>query len=760
MARVLSWPKKTVQTLREKGPSGLAKKINNLAGEARFRINEKKSNDSKESFIDVLFINGCSHTVPHPIRYRVEHQREQLEANGMTTDTIFYHDITLDDTRRARNFIFFRCPFTNTVGEFIKKAKELNKKVYFDIDDLVIDTKYTDTIKYLDTMEASEREGYDRCVQEIGQTLRLCDGAITTTEALARELSDYVSEVFVNRNTASEDMLKLSEEALYQRDVLPNIPKEQVPPKRRAEYRNLQNKLRLRDEQLVFIGYFSGSITHNEDFEMILPALCRVLDERANTRLHVVGELDLPQDLEPYRERVVFSNYSSWKRLPSLIAQVDINLAPLTESIFNEAKSENKWVEASLVKTATVASDLGAFAKMIAHNETGLLCKSSDDWYAAILKLVDDADYRTLIAQNAYEYCQEHCLTISSGYSLAEFIKKRQTPNIAVVLSLRNISGGILVILKHCSFLHQAGYDVFLLNEDDEYTWYEFEGHAFPVIDRVDSLFDHVETPVKGRIDHAVATFWSTLEYLEKYPSVDKVSYLIQNFEVDFYKPKDPFRKRANATYSKDKVFYLTISQWCKRWLEQDYGRTVRYASNGLDTKKFWPMKRNFGEKIRILIEGDYSLHKNVDESFKIVDKLDPERFEVWYMSYMPKPKSFYKIDKFLGAVPHDEVADVYRECHILIKTSLLESFSYPPLEMMSTGGFVLALPNEGNEAYLRDAYNCLLYPPGDLDAAVDAIHRICGDAELREQLYAGGVETASRYNWECLKDDICSLYE
>ena len=39
------------------------------------------------------------------------------------------------------------------LGEFINIAKELNKKVLFDIDDLVIDTKYTDTIKYLSTLE-------------------------------------------------------------------------------------------------------------------------------------------------------------------------------------------------------------------------------------------------------------------------------------------------------------------------------------------------------------------------------------------------------------------------------------------------------------------------------------------------------------------------------------------------------------------------------------------------------------------------------
>ncbi|MFR3431543.1 MAG: hypothetical protein ACLTTH_16335 [Holdemanella porci] len=37
------------------------------------------------------------------------------------------------------------------------------------------------------------------------------------------------------------------------------------------------------------------------------------------------------------------------------------------------------------------------------------------------------------------------------------------------------------------------------------------------------------------------------------------------------------------------------------------------------------------------------------------------------------------------------EVQKVYADCDILLKTSLLESFSYPPIEMMATGGYVVS---------------------------------------------------------------------
>ena len=81
-----------------------------------------------------------------------------------------------------------------------------------------------------------------------------------------------------------------------------------------------------------------------------------------------------------------------------------------------------------------------------------------------------------------------------------------------------------------------------------------------------------------------------------------------------------------------------------------------------------------------------------------------------------------------------------------------MESFSYPPLEMMATGGYSVVVPNGGNQEYLRDGENCLLYPCGDSDAAVAAIERIANDEALRDKLYQGGVATAEGRSWPNLK--------
>lgn len=96
---------------------------------------------------DVIFINGCSLTL-HPYRYRISHQKEQLNAGFLENDEFFYGHLEPNMTLNYRVIIFFSRPFTDKINKTIKLAKKLNKKVLFDIDNLVIDRKYTDVLPY------------------------------------------------------------------------------------------------------------------------------------------------------------------------------------------------------------------------------------------------------------------------------------------------------------------------------------------------------------------------------------------------------------------------------------------------------------------------------------------------------------------------------------------------------------------------------------------------------------------------------------
>ncbi len=752
--------RKGIDTLKENGVSGLKEKIRVYYGGSGKRSSTHMNYTRETSrrircYKDVLFVNGCAPQVPHPTRYRVLHQQEQLNACGLTSDVVYYDDVNADLARFYRLFIIFRCPYTDQVGKLIESAKSMNRTVLYDVDDLVIDTKYTDTIPYVQQLKGREREVYDDGVIRMGKTLKLCDGAITTTEALAEELRHYVPEVFINRNTASDAMYQYSEQAIYKRDILPTAESKFLPEwLTKKEYEAAMRRAEVRRNGHVRIGYFSGSITHNKDFEMILPAISKILKENSDVELHIVGLLDLPDELKPFSHQIVAEPFTDWKKLPDLIASVDINIAPITKSIFNAAKSENKWTEASLVKVPTIASNFGAFKSAIQSGETGLLCSATEDWYCALNLLVHSADERHRIGENAYKYVKENYITIYTGGRLAGYIKDKMRPNIAFALPSLNISGGNYVVLKHAVVLKKAGKDVFIVNMGYEDGWLNFEDERLPVLSKTNAV-------LSGKVDCAVATFWETLFYFENYRNIVDVRYLVQNYETDFYLAGDPIRIRAEQSYSPcQPVQFMTISKWCAGWLKERYRRDAVYIPNGVDCKQFYPKKRVMSGKIRILIEGDSeSYYKNVDESFRIVQKLDPGKYEIWYLSYNGRAKEWYRADRMYYKLPHEKVDEVYRNCDILLKSSILESFSYPPLEMMATGGYVVAVPNGGNREYLEDGVNCLFYTQGDLDDALHQISRIVADSQLREHLYLNGQNTVQNRDWKKFERAICENY-
>ena len=318
---------------------------------------------------------------------------------------------------------------------------------------------------------------------------------------------------------------------------------------------------------------------------MILPAVMDLLRNHPEVELHVVGELDVPEELKPYRAQIVTNKFVNWEALPKLIASVDINLAPVEDTIFNEAKSENKWVEAALVRVPTIAKQCRRHEKNDCQRGNRGLCSSVEEWRTAALEqLVTDAALRNRLAENAYHYVYRNCTTVYTGLPLAKFIKGKMTPNIAFVLPSLMTSGGVLVALKHCVMLRKAGYDVLLLNNSIETKDMVYDGQTIPAV-CTRNINIHMT------FDKCVATLWDTLRFEAEYPNIKQRYYLVQNFETNFYEDGNGFKMQANATYRSDlPVKYITISKWCERWLKEDYEKRRNMLRMGWTWGVFSPL--------------------------------------------------------------------------------------------------------------------------------------------------------------------------
>ncbi|MDQ7084915.1 MAG: glycosyltransferase [Sulfurovum sp.] len=99
----------------------------------------------------------------------------------------------------------------------------------------------------------------------------------------------------------------------------------------------------------------------------------------------------------------------------------DINLAPLESSVFNDAKSNIKYLEASILGLPTVASDVAEYHSSIIQGMTGFIAQDTASWIDKLEQLIEDKNLRENIAKNAYD-------AVIKDYSLHSIAHKSMQP--------------------------------------------------------------------------------------------------------------------------------------------------------------------------------------------------------------------------------------------------------------------------------------------------------------------------------------------
>lgn len=338
-------------------------------------IKEMPVNESK-----VLFV---VEEVTFSSRYRVDHLREQLILQGYASDCVSQENVGKLDLSEYKSIVVYRSSAVSKIVALKKKAKSKNIPVYYDIDDYIFDF---DEIKNLDFLNEEEYKNFDKYCKDIKYTMELCDGYITSTCTLQREIQRVFpyKPVLINRNVASLEMKALSIA--------------EINPRKTAD---------------VVIGYFSGSKTHNNDFESIKDILIELMKKYEYVKLLVGGQLTLPDEFNDFGDRIQKFDFVDWRQLPRLIRRADINLMPLEDTVFHACKSENKWMEAGLVCVPTIASSNKELDRIIKDGVDGFLCHNSIEWRDKLELLITDKAIREKVASNAHErvmsqYTTEH----------------------------------------------------------------------------------------------------------------------------------------------------------------------------------------------------------------------------------------------------------------------------------------------------------------------------------------------------------------
>jgi len=152
-----------------------------------------------------------------------------------------------------------------------------------------------------------------------------------------------------------------------------------------------------------------GTATHGADFALIEPALARLTDTfRGQVTIDMLGvtaRTDLPDWVNrpamPPNATATYPGFVDWAtQQPGW----DIGLAPLADNAFNRCKSAIKTLDYAALGLAVVASDVAAYRGSLADGPGGMLAANRPDaWYAALSRLVRDAELRRGLARGAAE---------------------------------------------------------------------------------------------------------------------------------------------------------------------------------------------------------------------------------------------------------------------------------------------------------------------------------------------------------------------
>ena len=325
-------------------------------------------------------------------RYRVFNMVEALEAapeTGISASWFSRADLPYLERfiDRADALILCRTRLDADIDRMILRARARGIRVLFDVDDLVFDPEYVPLILDVLGQPIHSQEVWDywfAYAGRIGATLRLCDRAIVTNQFLAGKLQEYLPRItprivpnFLNRRQQAES------ERIF-------------ASKRRSGF--------ARDGR-IHLGYFSGTPSHNRDFQIAVNALSAMLEQDPRVVLRIVGFLKPDDFIKGHRDRIEVYPLQDFLNLQAIVGEVEINIAPLLDNSFTNCKSELKYFEAAIAGTLTVSSPSFTIRRAIRGGENGFLA-NAHEWDVKLreaVRTVLDAPRYIAIAERAFD---------------------------------------------------------------------------------------------------------------------------------------------------------------------------------------------------------------------------------------------------------------------------------------------------------------------------------------------------------------------
>jgi glycosyltransferase involved in cell wall biosynthesis len=582
------------------------------------------------SRLDVIFLVGL--TEGESKRYRIFNVVETLESAGYHCGIYFEDDIERILERRPKfsACVIFRAPLSPRYEALVDYARSISARTVWDVDDFVFDVRIIPQIDGLKYLTPQQRIKNAEGIRLYRKFLTAVDAATTTTRYLAERIIEVGQLAFVIPNTLNREQIAFAEK---------------------------HGDVDVRNQEVITLGFFSGTKTHDRDFQEARHSVVQILERYSNVRLVIVGHFDIEQDSDfgKFCSRVEKVPFVPHMKMLDLLRYIDIILVPLEMIPYCHGKSELKFFEAALVGCVTVASATDTYSQVIEHGVNGFVCHTDDDWLAALDLLCSSAALRGSIAAAARQtvlnrYVMDaHLPTIAEAYGLpfsgSTHRTMREAPVTSVKAGPRVLQfgrsplgrgafllpdlliggGGHRKAIMFASALEQAGIAVDLVFQGSTRSPEELSdiinGSYSPFLGSI-RLFS-------GSLTHyswLVATSWSTaMSVIERRFPPQRVIYLVQDFEPTFYAMGSDFI-RAEATYLAG-FNIVTFGNWVGAYLRKHYGLNCATLPFSLDRSIYYFQDAQRSERLLFFAKPEMSRRcfEISSEALRIFSRICPD---------------------------------------------------------------------------------------------------------------------------------------
>jgi L-malate glycosyltransferase len=358
-----------------------------------------------------------------------------------------------------------------------------------------------------------------------------------------------------------------------------------------------------------------------------------------------------------------------------------------------------------------------------------------------------------------------------------------------IIYAIRHVgmTGGVKVFFQHVELLRNLGHTVHLIARFIDEEW------GFRVKPEIVPSFDDRYVPEAEGI---VVTTPKDVEVLWEVARKRKIPlfHFMQGFEPDYvlqrirgdviperFRPANFFTrmkyakkmwgwkrklKRVDQLYRLPTV-KIAIAPHLVTGVEKRYNLPCYLLPNGINRQVFHPKERelDYSGTIGIVSVGNSTIeYKAIPDIIEAVRILKAKGKNVSLTRVSPADipdaeKNCGMVDRFFVRISEAEMADLYRQSHILVSASTeIEGFGLPPVEAMSTGTPIILTKVSPFLSFdpLHDyAHFVNVHKPEEI---AEAVVQIAENQELRSSLIRRGYEVSEKYAQEIIGNKLESI--